>query len=103
MNDTDHLKGTDQHVLPAPRRARAVIGGLLLFVGLQLWLVVGHGMWGLGISRWIVLIAFLAALIPPVRRLIAFALDAIREPSPLARRITTIAIAVVATAYLVAV
>jgi hypothetical protein len=86
-----------------PSTGRAVIAGLLLFAGLQLWLVVGHGMWGLGVSRWIVLIAFLAALVPPVRRMMVFALDAVREPSPLARRITTIAIAAVATAYVVAV
>ena len=77
---------------------------LLLVVGVQIWLVVGHGMWGRDLSKWLLLgdlAVALLALIPPVGAGCAKALDFVRNPSPRTRRIATFLIALAATAYFV--
>src|SRR3954466_1367238 len=73
---------------------------LLLLYGVGLWLVVMKGIAFRHHQTTLVAIAALLAMVRPVARAIACALDALVEPSPRARLITTIAIFIAAGFYL---
>src|SRR5205809_255391 len=79
---------------------RKLIAILLLIVGVEFWLTIGHGLLGLGIHALPILISVIVALVPPVNRLIDRALQKIRNPRPRTRAISSCCIALVATAYL---
>lgn len=84
--------------------ARRVLGGgALAGTGVLLWLTVGQGLrdWEVQMPTWgPVIILTSLVFVPPVRRLVASLIDAVRSPSPRARRLTTAIVAVVAAAYL---
>jgi hypothetical protein len=66
---------------------RKIVTLLLLVVGVQFWLVLGRGDFGNmpGPIVWVAIL--LVALLPPVNRRIARALEKIATPSPRARLI----------------
>jgi hypothetical protein len=80
---------------------RQVIAAAMLLLGAQLWLIVGRGDWGRNYQIELLGAVLLISLIPAVHRNAASRLDRVRSPSPAARRITTIVIALLATAYFV--
>ena len=82
------------------RIVRNIVGALLLVVGAQLWLILGRGQPG-NLPHWAAWAAILlVALLPPVNRRIAAAMDQIARPSPRGRLITAVIIALVAGGYL---
>jgi hypothetical protein len=80
---------------------RQVLAILLLIVGVQFWLLIGHGMWGRDYSKWLTVGVFAVCLIPQLRGLLSRAIDATRNPSPTTRRLIAIVIAIGATVYFV--
>src|SRR3954451_2599106 len=80
-------------------RFRALVTPLLIIVGIQCWLILGHNDYGLTIQLKLLLGALVVSLIPPVNRFIYACLDRIRHPSPRALAIAFIAIAVAASFY----
>jgi len=78
-----------------------IAAAALLIVGVQLWLIVGHGIWGRNYSLWVIAGAFIVAAIPPINSRIARALDRLRNPSATTRRIVAVVIALLATGYFV--
>src|SRR4051794_2520407 len=93
------MTDTPQTIRPPSRRP--IIAALLLFLGLQLWLIIGRNYYGTSLQLKLLAAAFVLALIPPVRRPVTRALDGIRSPSPTTRLITAIVIAALSTAYFV--
>src|SRR5205814_1228699 len=83
------------------RRARQVATALLLIVGVQLWLLVSHGNYGLTIQLKLLLAAFVLALISPVARAFTAALHSLRHPSPRARTIIAFSVALLTTAFVI--
>src|SRR2546421_8522326 len=81
-------------------RFRQVATALLLVFGVQIWLVVGHGVWGSTRQiQWILGLAIISA-IPPLARRVAKILDRLRRPSRRTRMITAAAIFIVTCPYL---
>ena len=79
---------------------RNVALALLLIVGVQLWLILGHGQPGNLPPLWAWAVILIATLVPPVNRRVAAALDHIAHPSPRTRLIVTVIIATIAGVYL---
>ena len=59
----------------SPRAFQIVATVLLLVLGVQLWLIVGTGDYGLSKQRYLLLAALVVALIPPINRAFYFLLD----------------------------
>src|SRR3954468_10337866 len=72
------------------RALQAMLVAMLLFIGVELWFLVMHG---LGIRRYqpiLIGVAALLAIFPPLARWIASMLDRIARPSRGAARLTAI-------------
>src|SRR4051794_17484608 len=80
---------------------RQVIAAALLLLGVQLWLIIGRNDFGRPYQVQALGAVLLISLIPPVNRRAARALDRIRSPSRMTRRIIAMDIAVFATLYFV--
>jgi hypothetical protein len=81
-------------------RVRKLAVLLLLVVGVQLWLFARDGMWGSDSAVVCGLVAFIVGIIPGVRGRLRRALDGVRRPSPRARGIIALSIAIFAGLYL---
>ncbi len=78
---------------------RWVLTPLLIVLGIQLWLLVGAGDFGLSFQRKLLIAAAAASLLPPVnKRFLAF-LDRIRHPTPRQLIIAALAISLVSACY----
>src|SRR5205823_7192796 len=74
---------------------------LLLLLGVQLWLVIGHGQYGTAPRLSVVATIFLICSLPPIHRRISAWLDEWRHPSPAARAIGSLVVFALATALLI--
>lgn len=82
------------------RVIRRIAVPLLLFVGVQFWLIYGRGYWGRNFQLyWLMVIAGLS-LVPIVRRGVTAAIDRIDRAAATHRTIVTWAVAVLSGAYL---
>ena len=82
------------------RRMHGLILAMLLFVGIELWFLVMHG---LGIrpgQPLMIAIAALLAMVRPIARGITRALDSVSQPSPRARVLTMVGIFLAASTLL---
>src|SRR4051794_33300687 len=85
---------------PEPSRLRPILAALLLFVGVELWFVIMHG---LGIrpgQPTMIAVAALLGMFPPVARQITRFLDWFSNPSLRMRSLVAIAIFVLAILFL---
>ncbi|HEV7298892.1 MAG TPA: glycosyltransferase family 39 protein [Tepidisphaeraceae bacterium] len=73
---------------------------LLLVLGVQMWLVVGHGLWGRNFQLWMLVGVCVAAAIPPLRQSVLRAVDAIDTIAAPRRRWVTVGVIVASGAYL---
>ena len=79
---------------------RKITAGLLLVVGVQLWLIVGRSQWGNLPHWWVWAAILIVSLVPALNRLIVRALDRVATPTPRTRLMIALAVAVVAGGYL---
>src|SRR4051812_47604773 len=82
------------------QRVRQILAALLLVLGLQLWLVVGHSQWGINLQLKLIALVLVLSPIPWVHRPIGRLLDRVRNPSPRARTIAAFIVAIAAGLYL---
>src|SRR6187200_540769 len=82
-----------------PRIRKAAVL-LLLVVGAQLWLFARDGLWGNDSTVVCGLVAFVVGIIPGIRGRLHRALVRVRRPSPRARGLVALSIALAACLYL---
>lgn len=80
-------------------RARPWVGGVLLIVGIQCWLILGHGHYGTRLQRWLLVAALAGAIVPPIRKQIIGSLDRLRFPSLRTRWLTAIGMGLLGACY----
>jgi hypothetical protein len=74
--------------------------GLLLFLGVQLWLIAGHGIWLTLRQFQFAAGAVVLMCVPPIHRRVGVLMDRLRGPSSRTRAIVAIAIAILSAGYL---
>lgn len=80
--------------------ARRVIVVLLLVVGVQMWLILGHGLWGSNLQVLAMGVAAVIGVLPPVWRPVGWALDKVRLPTDRQRFWTAAGVGVFAFGFL---
>src|SRR5690242_4439788 len=93
----------DATAAPISSRVRKWITPLLIILGVQCWLVIGHGDYGQPIQQKLLLVAvgvaLIGGLVPAVNRAATIILERIRHPSPGATWIGAVVIFLLATLY----
>jgi hypothetical protein len=80
--------------------ARKVVASLLCIVGVQVWLIFGHGLWGSTLQVKAMGVALIIAALPPVWRPMAWLLDRLRRPTNRQRWMIAVAVGVVSFCFL---
>lgn len=96
---------TPEQVLIDPKSdgigtARRVMVLLLCIVGVQVWLIFGHGLWGSNLQIKAMAAALIIAMLPPVWRPVAWVLDRVRHPTDRQRFRTAAGVGVFALGFL---
>lgn len=80
--------------------ALKVVVSLLCIVGVQVWLIFGHGLWGSNLQLKAMAAALIVAALPPVWRPAARLLDCVRRPTDRRRWMIAVAVGVISFGFL---